>query len=160
MNWNNQNQASGAMIKQFSLQQNDHCDNLSHWWSCISVMAASVQVAHNFIRSGSTSPAVGVPSSSSVSASPQQNHPHQVVPNKTTSMATTQQVSPNSNNINNGNGMMATNYEGITALMLACQQGRTEDVQKLLRRKVRAKHSLNFDTINANLSQSNQYKNH
>lgn len=37
-----------------------------------------------------------------------------------------------------------TNYHGITALMLACQQGQINDVQKIVRQRVSAQSHLYF----------------
>lgn len=77
----------------------------------------AAQVAH--FRSESTSPIAPISSK----------------PRHQNSMAS---AGPSSKNVaTNLNAGQSNNFEGITALMLACQQGQSEDVQKILRKKVR-----------------------
>jgi ankyrin repeat protein len=96
---------------------------------------AAAQVVQ--FRSGSTSP---VAPSVSLSKSPRQLHSktnNNKNNNNTMTSPSPTAVSPNnSTGIINGSSNSSTNYEGITALMLACQQGRVEDVQKILKKKV------------------------
>jgi ankyrin repeat protein len=95
---------------------------------------AAAQVVQ--FRSGSTSP---VAPSVSLSKSPRQLHSktNNNKNNNTMTSPSPTAVSPNnSTSIINGSSNPSTNYEGITALMLACQQGRVEDVQKILKKKV------------------------
>ncbi len=57
-------------------------------------------------------------------------------------MAATTSASPAASSLPGENMLSppsrATNYHGITALMLACQQGQINDVQKIVRQRVRS----------------------